>query len=168
MNGDDVRIPYRLPEPAPLSFVLEAEEGDMFGEPFSLTHDVRAEREDGVLSVRPVEELDGDFTLFLPLAGRSVGITVATHRPNDEDGYFMLTLSPGEVGAVVQARDLTIVAGDFMDLDGGQVSIASPIGRGLMGAKEGQEVSIELPIGERRFKVLKLLTLPMQMENSSD
>jgi len=67
-----------------------------------------------------------------------------------------------------EERDVTLVAGDFMDLDGGQVSIASPIGRGLMGAKEGQEVSIELPIGKRRFKVLKLVTLPMQLKKSSD
>jgi transcription elongation factor GreA len=65
-----------------------------------------------------------------------------------------------------EERDITIVAGDFMDLDGGQVSIASPIGRGLMGAKEGQAVVIELPVGERKFKVLKLETLPMQLEKS--
>jgi uncharacterized membrane-anchored protein len=45
----------------------------------------------------------------------------------------------------------TIVAGDFMDLDGGQVSMASPIGRGLLGAGEGEEVTvISLPVGERR------------------
>jgi transcription elongation factor GreA len=57
----------------------------------------------------------------------------------------------------------TIVAGDFMDLDGGQVSMASPIGRGLLGAREGEEVEIELPVGARRFKVLELTTLPQQM-----
>jgi transcription elongation factor GreA len=57
----------------------------------------------------------------------------------------------------------TIVAGDFMDLDGGEVSIASPIGRGLMGAGEGEEVVISLPVGERRFKVVELLTLPQQV-----
>ena len=57
----------------------------------------------------------------------------------------------------------TIVAGDFMDLDAGQVSLASPIGRGLLGAKEGQEVAIQLPVGERRFKILELLTLPQQL-----
>lgn len=65
-----------------------------------------------------------------------------------------------------EERELTIVAGDFMDLDGGQVSMASPIGRGLMGAKEGQNVKVELPIGERKFKVLKLVTLPMQLKKS--
>ena len=36
----------------------------------------------------------------------------------------------------------TITAGDFIDLDAGQVSMASPIGRGLLGATEGEEVVI--------------------------
>ncbi len=66
--------------------------------------------------------------------------------------------------AIDEVSNFTIVAGDFMDLDGGQVSMASPIGRGLLGARKGEEVTIELPVGERRFKVLDLVTLPQQME----
>jgi transcription elongation factor GreA len=62
-----------------------------------------------------------------------------------------------------EEQSFTIVAGDFMDLDSGQVSLASPIGRGLLGARQGQEVTIRLPIGERKFKVLELQTLPQQM-----
>jgi transcription elongation factor GreA len=58
----------------------------------------------------------------------------------------------------------TIVAGDFMDLNGEQVSMASPIGRGLLGARKGEEVTIELPVGDRRFKVLELVTLPERMK----
>ncbi|MDH3271763.1 MAG: transcription elongation factor GreA [Gemmatimonadota bacterium] len=60
----------------------------------------------------------------------------------------------------------TITAGDFIDLDAGQVSLASPIGQGLLGAGPGEEVSIELPRGERRYKVLELITLPQQLEGS--
>lgn len=59
--------------------------------------------------------------------------------------------------------DFTIVAGDFLDLDAGQVSLASPIGRGLLGARLDEEVTISLPVGERRYRVLKLLTLPEQL-----
>lgn len=74
-------------------------------------------------------------------------------------------------GSKVEVHDLsmkedvsfTLVAGDFMDLDAGQVSIASPIGKGLTGAREGEEVTITLPVGERRFKILSLLTLPEQL-----
>ncbi len=66
--------------------------------------------------------------------------------------------------AMDEVANFTIVAGDFMDLDGGQVSMASPIGQGLLGARKGEEVTIELPVGERRFKVLDLVTLPEQLE----
>ena len=62
----------------------------------------------------------------------------------------------------------TITAGDFIDLDGGQVSLASPIGRGLLGAKEGDVVVVAVPRGERRYTVLSLTTLPQQMENKED
>jgi len=61
----------------------------------------------------------------------------------------------------------TITAGDFIDLDAGQVSLASPIGKGLLGASEGQEVVIVLPRGERRYTVVSLLTLPQQLEGQS-
>ena len=64
--------------------------------------------------------------------------------------------------AMDETSSFTIVAGDFMDLDGGQVSLASPIGRGLLGARKGEEVTIELPVGERRFKIVDLVTLPDQ------
>src|SRR5688500_11835025 len=69
--------------------------------------------------------------------------------------------------AMEEEVSFTIVAGDFMELDASQVSLASPIGRGLLGAREGQEVVIRLPVGERRFRVLELLTLPQQLGASS-
>ncbi|HSM07355.1 MAG TPA: transcription elongation factor GreA [Longimicrobiales bacterium] len=64
--------------------------------------------------------------------------------------------------------DFTIVAGDFMDLDSGQVSLASPIGRGLTGAREGEEVVVSLPVGERTFTILELRTLRQQVGAKSD
>jgi len=70
--------------------------------------------------------------------------------------------------AMDEEMDLTIVAGDFMDLDSGQVSMASPIGSGLKGAREGEEVTISLPVGDRRYKVLELQTLPQQLGLAKD
>ena len=58
---------------------------------------------------------------------------------------------------------LTLVAGDFMDLEAGHVSIESPIGSGLLGARQGEEVVVALPRGERRFLVKELTTLPQQL-----
>lgn len=85
-----------------------------------------------------------------------------TQMPYDKVGF----------GSRVTIRDqgsgddftFTITAGDFIDLDAGQVSLASPIGRGLLGAAEGEEVVVVLPRGERRYMVLSLVTLPQQLE----
>ncbi len=60
--------------------------------------------------------------------------------------------------------DFTIVAGDFLDLDAGHISYASPIGQGLLGARRDEEVTVSLPRGERRYRIVKLLTLPEQLE----
>ncbi len=62
-----------------------------------------------------------------------------------------------------EVSDFTIVAGDFLDLDAGQVSLASPIGRGLLGARLNEEVDVSLPMGERRYKIVSLRTLPEQL-----
>ena len=53
----------------------------------------------------------------------------------------------------------TIVAGDYIDLDSGQISMASALGRALMGRKEGEKFQVELPAGPRRFEVVELVTL---------
>ena len=74
-------------------------------------------------------------------------------------------------GSRVKVRDVdmgedfefTIVAGDFVDFDAGQISLASPIGQGLLGARRDEEVSVALPRGERQYRILELKTLPEQL-----
>jgi len=93
----------------PLTFVVRIADGGRYRDPFSPTHAVRVEREHGAITVRPAHELAGDFSLYLPLARGLVGMTLAAHRADDDDGYFMLTLSPGEADAAATPRDVTVV-----------------------------------------------------------
>lgn len=58
----------------------------------------------------------------------------------------------------------TIVAGDYLDIDAGHISMASPLGRALLGSSEGEEVVVQLPGGERRFRVLELISLPQMLD----
>ena len=75
-------------------------------------------------------------------------------------------------GSMVRVRNLatreettfTIVAGDYIDLDAGHISLESPIGRGLLGARQGEDVNVRLPAGERSFRIVELQTLPQQLE----
>ena len=52
-----------------------------------------------------------------------------------------------------------LVVPEVADLERGLISIASPIGRGLVGKKAGDEVLVETPSGGRRFEVLELRTV---------
>jgi len=87
-----------------------------------------------------------------------------TQMPYDKAGFgSQVTITDLDMG---EDFTFTITAGDFIDLDAGQVSLASPIGRGLLGAKAGQEVTIALPRGQRRYKVVDLTTLPQQLDGA--
>ena len=52
-----------------------------------------------------------------------------------------------------------LVFPELSDLDKGLISIASPIGRSLVGKQEGDTLKVKIPSGQRRFEVLELLTL---------
>ncbi|HEX2251943.1 MAG TPA: VIT domain-containing protein [Thermoanaerobaculia bacterium] len=110
-RGGERTTPERRPAPdaVPLAFTLSAEAAGL-GRPFSPTHELDVERRDGRLRVRPAADLRGDFTAFLPLERDLVGVTLAAHRPTGgEDGYFLLTLSPGDAAAGTTPRDVTAV-----------------------------------------------------------
>jgi transcription elongation factor GreA len=78
--------------------------------------------------------------------------------PNDRVGF----------GSRVQVRDLrtkdeetyTLVFGDYIDIDTGQVSLASPLGQSLLGKQVGDEVVLRLPRMERKLRIEGLTTLP--------
>jgi transcription elongation GreA/GreB family factor len=54
----------------------------------------------------------------------------------------------------------TLVFGDYIDIDTGQISMASPLGQSLLGKHVGEEVRLQLPRGERLLKVKEMTTLP--------
>ncbi|HEY6331978.1 MAG TPA: GreA/GreB family elongation factor, partial [Blastocatellia bacterium] len=53
----------------------------------------------------------------------------------------------------------TLVMAEDADIAKNKISTISPIGRGLMGRREGEEVEIATPAGKRRFEVVKLTTI---------
>lgn len=71
------------------------------------------------------------------------------------------------IGATVALLDLDsdeevtyqLVFPELANQEKGLISVASPIGRGLLGKQRGDRVSIRIPSGVRRFEVLELATL---------
>ena len=52
-----------------------------------------------------------------------------------------------------------LVMAEDSDITKNKISTTSPIGRGLMGRTEGDEVEITTPSGKRRFEIVKLTTI---------
>ncbi|MFQ5532318.1 MAG: GreA/GreB family elongation factor [Candidatus Methylomirabilales bacterium] len=75
-------------------------------------------------------------------------------------------------GSIVHLRDaeggedrvIKLVAAEESNGEKGWVSMASPIGRGLVGRQEGEEVRIQTPGGVKAFEVTKIITLHEQKE----
>lgn len=75
--------------------------------------------------------------------------------PHDKAGFgSKLTLREGDRQYVYE-----LVMPEDADPEAGFVSVASPIGRALVGKEEGDEVVAPTPGGDRRFEILKLVTI---------
>ncbi len=70
-------------------------------------------------------------------------------------------------GAMVELYDMDsgedvkykLVMAEDADIAQNKISTSSPIGKGLMGHQEGDEVVIITPSGKRRFEIVKLKTV---------
>jgi transcription elongation factor GreA len=75
------------------------------------------------------------------------------------------------LGSRVTVRDLDtketevfeLVIPDAMDLDAGHISVSSPLGSALLGKTLKDTVSVQLPMGQRRLRIEKLVTLHDQV-----
>ena len=52
-----------------------------------------------------------------------------------------------------------LVIPELADLEKGLISTASPIGRGLLGKKDGDSVVIAVPSGKKRFEIVEIRTM---------
>jgi transcription elongation factor GreA len=57
-----------------------------------------------------------------------------------------------------------LVFGDSVEFEEGHVTMASPIGRALLGKAVGEEVLLRLPAITRRLRVVELVTIHMEQE----
>lgn len=86
---------------------------------------------------------------------------VATARVVDER---QIDTSKARILSTVKVRNLatktehvfTLVAAQEADPAAGKISVASPIGKGLLGVEEGQTVEIKIPTGKAKFKILEI------------
>jgi transcription elongation factor GreA len=58
-----------------------------------------------------------------------------------------------------ERQEWHLVFPEFVDFDGGMISTASPLGRAILGARPGDEVTLEAPDGARAYVVIEVITL---------
>jgi len=68
-----------------------------------------------------------------------------------------------EVAGTKERETYELVIPDAMDFDGNQISVASPLGRGLLDKKVGETAVVVLPGGTRKLKVVELTTFHQQL-----
>ena len=131
--------------------------------------EVRAALGDALNQASSRLALDPTATELQPVVSRlgqlmaGLSIIDPVHLPARGAGY-------GSVVVVEHIRtgereEYMLMAGPLVDLDAGQVSLASPIGRALLGCEPGNEIVIATPLTPRRLRVISVTTL---MESMSD
>lgn len=77
--------------------------------------------------------------------------------PHDRVGYgSTVLLYDLDAGDEITYK---LVMAEDADIAKSKISTSSPVGRGLMGKIEGDEVEISTPAGKRRFEIIKLTTI---------
>ena len=80
-----------------------------------------------------------------------------TQIPNDKVGLGSKVVVEDERTGVKESYQL--VFGDALEFDESQVTMASPIGRSLLGKMIGEIAFLKLPAGMRQLKVVELKTI---------
>jgi transcription elongation factor GreA len=57
---------------------------------------------------------------------------------------------------IMESGNFSLVSSAEVDLEKGKISVESPVGRALVGKKEGDEVIVDLSRGKARFRVIAI------------
>jgi len=79
-----------------------------------------------------------------------------TRLPKDKIAYGSTVTVENETGATVVFK---LVMSEEADAEKGWISVASPIGRGLVGHEEGDDVKIVTPGGTKRWTITGMRTI---------
>lgn len=78
----------------------------------------------------------------------------AADLPNDK--IYILSLVKLQDPKTKEVIEYRLVAPEEADFDKNKISVTSPIGKGLLGKKEGETVSIKVPAGTLQYKILEI------------
>jgi Ca-activated chloride channel family protein len=105
---------------------VRIEASQPLGSVYSPTHQVTLNRETPTSARASYAETDvlpdRDFILYYSLAGESVGLDFLAHKPPDEDGFFLLLLTPpAEHDLAPLSKDLVLVIDRSGSMEGEKI-----------------------------------------------
>jgi transcription elongation factor GreB len=113
----------------------------------------RSENGDYLYGKKRLREIDRRIR-FLTKRLESAEVVDPARQTRRDQVFFGATVTFADQRGV--ERTVTIVGIDEADLDRGQVSWISPIGRALLKAQEGDVVELRTPAGTERIQVLEI------------
>ena len=112
----------------------------------------RSENAEYIYGKRRLREIDGRLRF---LAKRMDELTVVSTAPSERERiFFGAFVEIEEEGG--ERRALRLVGADESDPALGRLSVESPLGRALLGKREGDEVVVLRPRGETRCEVIAI------------
>lgn len=76
--------------------------------------------------------------------------------PRDQAGFGSRVQLEDEEG---ESNSWQLVFAEFADFDDRMISLASPLGRAILGARPGDRIRLDAPGGARRFQVIEIVTV---------
>ena len=86
-------------------------------------------------------------------------LEVAEILPEDQISKYEIGIGSGFILQDLtqkESGEFILVSPAEVDLDKGKISVASPVGKLLLGKREGDEVTAELPWGKSKFRVIAI------------
>jgi transcription elongation factor GreB len=112
----------------------------------------RSENAEYIYGKRRLREIDSRLE-FLNQRLEEVLVVVPRDRGDGRAYFGALVRLEDEDGAVIEYQ---LVGPDEFDVEAGRISIDSPVGKALLGRREGDEVVVRRPRGEMVFEVLEV------------
>jgi transcription elongation factor GreA len=127
----------------------------------SISRQIAEARDKGDLSENAEYDAAKDAQGLLELKISKLEELVSTARIIDEskiDTSKVSVLSKVRIKNISNKTEMTytLVAETEADLKSGKISVTSPIGKGLLGKKPGDTVSIDVPSGTIKFEIIEI------------
>ena len=156
--------------------MLEAIREKLSAEVEALNHELHVTLPETLKKARELGDLreNGDFQAAIERQGFVQARLSILRTRLSKLSQIDLTKIPSDrvgLGSKVSVQDMDtkkkenweLVIPDAMDVDAGQISVSSPLGRALLDKKKRQTTTVKLPGGKRKLKVLSVKTFHDQL-----